>query len=322
MTSAHQWSAGALAVAAFSVSAMAQGWDYGKVEFTTTSIASNLYMLTGSPDVDPLHPDAAGGTVGVLTGPGGVLMVDAHYAQLTDKLVAAIKRISPSPIRFLVNTHVHRDHTSGDANFGKMGVTILAREELREGLAHPAPLANGSPAPAADPAGLPVVTYGMGGPVRLHMNGEIVTLIPVRAAHTGGDTMIRFEHADAVMVGDFFRGYGYPYVDPATGGTLKGVLEALDATIALANPRTRIIPGHGPITNLAALRAHRDMITAVQDKVRQMIAQGRTRQDVLAAKLTVPYDKVVPGGTLQVGGGTSADRFIDVVYSELKGGGR
>jgi cyclase len=157
-------------------------------------------MLSGSPGLDPVHPDAAGGRMGVLAGPDGIFIVDAQFAQLTDKVVAAIKRISPKPIRFLVNTHIHGDHTSGNANFGKMGVTIFAREELREGMLHPVRAAN-----VTDPARLPVVTYGRGGAVKLFMNGEIVDLIPVRAAHTGGDTMIRFENANVIMIGDFYR---------------------------------------------------------------------------------------------------------------------
>jgi len=124
----------------------------------------------------------------VLAGPGGIFMVDAQYAQLTDKVVAAIRKISSQPIRFLVNTHVHGDHTAGNANFVKMGALLFAREDLREELSRPP--AAGTAAPARDPARLPVVTYGMGDPMKLRLNGEIVDLIPVRAAHTGGDTMI------------------------------------------------------------------------------------------------------------------------------------
>ena len=161
----------------------------------------------------------------MLAGPDGIFMVDAQYAQITDKVVAAIRKISPEPIRFLVNTHVHPDHTAGNANFVKMGALLFAREELREEMLRPPA---GNPAAARDPARLPVVTYGMGDPVKLRLNGEIVDLIPVRAAHTGGDTMIRFENADVIMIGDFYRNYGYPFIDTNNGGTLKGALEALD----------------------------------------------------------------------------------------------
>jgi cyclase len=320
MKSAGRFPLGALAVVALSVSAWAQGTDYSKIDITTEKIAPNLYMLSGSAGLDPGHQDAAGGRIGVLAGADGIFMVDAQYAQLTDKVVAAIRQISPAPIRFMANTHLHIDHTGGNANFAKMGVTIFAREELREEMAHPPASANGNPAPARDPASLPVITYGLGGPVKFYMNDEIVDLIPVRAAHTGGDTMIRFENANAIMIGDFYRNYGYPYIDTSNGGSLRGALEALDATMKLAGPDTKLIPGHGTIINRADLIPYRDMILAVQEKVRQMITQGKTQQEVLAAKVTAPYDAKVPGGLLPAGAGTSADRFVAMVYSELKAG--
>ena len=240
--------AAAVAVS-LSASAQGQGIDYARIEILTEKIAPNLYMLSGSAGADPAHEDAAGGRIGVLAGPDGIFMVDAQYAQLTDKVAAAIRKISSEPIRFLVNTHVHGDHTAGNANFVKMGALLFAREELREELLRPPAPAVVNPAPARDPARLPVVTYGMGEPVKLRLNGEIVDLIPVRAAHTGGDTMIRFENADVIMIGDFYRNYGYPFIDTNNGGTLRGALEALDATMKIAGPNTRLIPGHGTIIN-------------------------------------------------------------------------
>jgi glyoxylase-like metal-dependent hydrolase (beta-lactamase superfamily II) len=312
----------ALAAAAVAVSARSQGLDYGRIEITTDQIAPNLYMLSGSAGLDPSHEDAAGGRIGVLAGPDGVLMVDAQYAELADKVAAAVRRISSAPIRFLVNTHIHRDHTGGNAKFAKMGATIFAREELREGMNGAGRSPSGNPVPVGDPAGIPVVTYGMGEPVKFHMNGEIVDLIPVRAAHTGGDTMIRFENANAIMIGDYYRNFGYPFIDINNGGSLKGMLEALDATMKIARPDTRLVPGHGTIIKRADLIPYRDMIFAIQGKVQQLIAQGKTQQDVLAAHVTSTYDSTVPGGLLPAGAGTSADRFITEVYQELKGGGR
>ena len=304
-----------------SVWAQGQGIDYAKIEILTEKIAPNLFMLSGSAGADPGHQDAAGGRIGVLAGPDGIFMVDAQYAQITDKVVAAIRKISSEPIRFLVNTHVHGDHTAGNANFVKMGALLFAREELREEMSRPlAPPATGNPAPARDPARLPVVTYGMGDPVKLRMNGEIVDLIPVRAAHTGGDTMIRFENADVIMIGDFYRNYGYPFIDTNNGGTLKGALEALDATMKLAGPNTRLVPGHGTIINRTDIVPYRDMILGVQAKVQQMIREGKSEKEVLSAKVTAPYDAKVPGGLLPAGAGTSADRFVSMVYSQLKGG--
>src|SRR5580698_747073 len=146
--------------------AQGQGIDYAKIEILTEKIGPNLYMLSGSAGADPGHEDAAGGRIGVLAGPDGIFMVDSQYAQITDKVVAAIRKISPEPIRFLVNTHVHGDHTAGNANFVKMGALLFAREELREEMLRPpAPSAAANQAPAGDPARLPVATYGMGDPV-------------------------------------------------------------------------------------------------------------------------------------------------------------
>jgi cyclase len=295
------------------------GIQYDKIEIKTDKVAPNLYMLSGSENVDPGHPDGAGGRIGVLAGPDGIFMVDAQYLQIGDKVVAAIKRIDPGPIRFLVNTHVHGDHTAGNATFAKLGAVIFAREELREGMARP-PAAN-APATARDPARLPVVTYGMGDPVRFRMNGETVELIPVRAAHTGGDTIVRFVNADVIMIGDFYRNFGYPFIDTANGGSLKGALDGLELTMKIAGPNTRLIPGHGTYINRTDIVPYRDMMLAVQARVQQLIAQGKTLQETLAAKVTSPYDAKVPGGLLPAGAaGTSADRFVSMIYSQLKGG--
>jgi cyclase len=306
-------------VAALGAGAAAQGIPYDKIEIRSEKVAPNLYMLSGSENVDPGHPDGAGGRIGVLAGPDGIFMVDAQYQQIGDKVLAAIRRIDPGPIRFLVNTHLHGDHTAGNATFAKLGAVLLAREELREGLARQAPTT--PPAPPRDPARLPMVTYGMGEPLRFRMNGETVELIPVRAAHTGGDTMIRFVNADLIMIGDFYRNFGYPFIDTNNGGSLRGALEALDLTMKAAGPNTRLVPGHGTFINRTDIIPYRDMILAVRTKVQELIGQSKTLQEVLAAKVTAPYDAKVPGGLLPAGNaGTSADRFVGMVYAQLKAG--
>jgi cyclase len=300
-----------LVAAAIPASARAQGIQYDKIEIKTDKVAPNLYMLSGSEGVDPGHPDGAGGRIGVLAGPDGIFMVDAQYLQIGDKVLAAIRRIDPGPIRFLVNTHIHGDHTAGNATFAKLGAVLLAREELREGMARQ----------QGDPARLPMITYGMGEPVRFRMNGETVELIPVRAAHTGGDTMVRFVNADVIMIGDFYRNFGYPFIDTANGGSLKGALDGLELVMKIAGPNTRLVPGHGTYINRTDIIPYRDMILGVQTRVQQLITQGRTLPEVLAAKVTAPYDAKVPGGLLPAGAaGTSADRFVSMVYSQLKGG--
>src|SRR5262245_34230072 len=303
-----------LVAAAVPAIAWAQGGiQYDKIEIKTDKVAPNLYMLSGSENVDPGHPDGAGGRIGVLAGPDGIFMVDAQYLQIGEKVLAAVKRIDSGPIRFLVNTHIHGDHTAGNATFAKLGAILLAREELREGLARQ------TGAAAADPARLPVVTYGMGDPVRFRMNGETVELIPVRAAHTGGDTMIRFVNADVIMIGDFYRNFGYPFIDVNNGGSLKGALDGLELTMKIAGPSTRLVPGHGTYINRTDIIPYRDMILAVRARVQQLIAEGKTLQEVLAAKVTSSYDAKVPGGLLPAGNaGTSADRFVSMVYAQLK----
>ena len=274
--------------------------DFSKVEIKTTKLANNLYTLEGQ-----------GGTIGVLTGPDGVFMVDSQFAPLTDKIVAAVKQISDGRIRFLVNTHVHGDHTGGNENLGKLGVVILSRPQLRARLARPTvPAANGTIPPPAPPAALPMVTYDA--PVTVNMNGEEIRLIPIPAAHTDGDTMVRFVSADVIMTGDFYRSIQFPNIDRANGGSLSGMLEGLKAVIDQAGPNTRIIPGHGPIVDRTAVAAHRDMIVALRDKVARLVQQGMTQEQVLAAKPASDFDARIQNA------GTTGDRFIGQLYGELK----
>jgi cyclase len=286
-----------LAVAPLSTSGFAQQMDFDKVQIITKQLGPNLYMLTGSSGLDPSHEDAAGGRIGVLAGPDGVLMIDSQYVQLTDKVLAAIRKINTGAIRYLVNTHIHRDHTAGNAFFAKQGAVIFAREELREGMVGLSKAPNASSNPVANPAGFPVITYGMGAPVKIRMNGEVTHFIPIRAAHTGGDTNILFENANVMFIGDFYRNYGYPYIDINNGGTLKGMIEGLDLTMKMANANTVLVPGHGTLIKRDDILPYRDMIFMVREKVQQMIAQGKSVQDVLAAKLTAAYDAKTAGGT-------------------------
>ena len=272
-------------------------------------------MLTGSGGLDPSHEDAAGGRIGVLAGPDGVLMIDSQYAQLGDKVLAAVRKISHAPIRYLVNTHIHRDHTAGNAYFAKQGAVIFAREELRDGMVRLSKAPNAASNPVANPAGFPVDHLRHGRPVKIHMNDEIVDFIPIRAAHTGGDTNIKFEKANVLFIGDFYRNYGYPFIDINNGGSLKGMIEGLDATMKSADANTSIVPGHGTLIKRDDIVPYRDMVIAVAEKVRGWSRKARAVQEVLAAKLTAPYDAKTAGGT-----DTSADRFITAVYQEVKAG--
>src|SRR5881397_3543600 len=305
------WSLAALISAALATGASAQVMDFGKVGIITEKLGPNVYMLSGSAGLDPSHEDAAGGRIGVLAGPDGVLMIDSQYVQLADKVLAAVRRIDSGPIRYLVNTHIHRDHTAGNAFFAKQGAVIFAREELRESMVKLSQAPNASTNPVANPVGFPVITYGMGAPVKIHMNDEVVHFIPIRAAHTSGDTNIKFEKANVLFIGDFYRNYGYPFIDLNNGGSLKGMIEGLDATMKSADANTKLIPGHGTIIKRDDIIPYRDMIVAVADKVSGMIAQGKSLEEVLAAKVTAPYDAKTAGGT-----DTSTTRFVTAVYQE------
>jgi cyclase len=289
-----------LAALALAGGALAQApVDYSKVQIETVKLAPNFYVLNGQ-----------GGAIGVLTGPDGILMVDSQFAPLTEKIVAAIKQVSNAPIKFLINTHVHGDHTGGNENLGKMGVTIVAREQLRYRLANPAPGANGAAGTPAPAAALPVITYDS--PLTFHMDGEDVQAIPIPKAHTDGDTLAFFPHNNVIMIGDYFRSLGYPNIDRANGGSLPGMLAGIDKAISLCNADTKVVPGHGAITDKNGLIAHRDMIIAIRDKIAPMVSQGKSLQEVVAAKPTADYDAKVPGV------GTTGERFVGQVYAELK----
>jgi cyclase len=298
------WGAMVVGLAIGTVPTHAQGQtapDFSKVEIKTTKLGNNFYTLEGQ-----------GGTIGVLAGPDGVLMVDDEFAPLSAKIATAIKQISDQPIRFLVNTHVHPDHTGGNENFGKMGAIIFAREELRDRLMHPNPSANGTPGVPAPTAALPLVTYE--GMVKLHINGEVVELMPIPRAHTDGDTMIYFPGLDIIMTGDFYRSIQYPNIDRGNGGTLNGLLDGLGVVIGLAGPNTKIVPGHGPVVGRPEVTANRDMVLAVRDRVAQLIAQGKTQDEVLAANPTSEYDARVPNSK------ETTQRFVTQLYAELKPG--
>jgi cyclase len=271
--------------------------DFSKVEIQATQLAPNFYRLEA---VGPVLV----GNAGILTGPDGVFMVDAQFAQLTDKLVAAIKKVSDGRIKFLVNTHHHPDHTSGNANIGALGAVLLSRDELRGHLA-----SGNNPTP---PAGLAVLTYK--GPVTVHMNGEDIQLIPVPNAHTDGDTMVYFPKADVLMTGDFYRSIQYPNIDRNNGGSLKGVLDGLNAIVALAKPTTKIVAGHGPVVDKTAIVANIELVTTIRTRVAALIAQGKSQDEVIAAKPLADLDARVQQA------GTTGDRFLGQVYAELKSG--
>jgi cyclase len=293
-------------------------WD--KIDIMVTEkIAPNLFILHGLQGLDLAHPDASGGRVMVLFGPDGVLMVDTQNRQVAEKTLKAIRSFTDAPIKVVVNSHIHSDHTGANAFFGRQGALIFAQENLRDEMLRPPLSASGQPAPAPDLAGVPVATYSYnaaapGAPaVTLNMNGETVDFIPMMPSHTAGDTVVRFRKANAIYIEDFYRNFGYPFADQGNGGSIKGMLDAVDLLEELAGPDTTLIPGHGTLVKKNDLLAYRAMLVDILAKVKTLRDQGKSLKDVLAANLTEPYDKITLGDTQQ-----SKDRFITEVYDEVK----
>lgn len=283
-------------------------WD--KIEMQVTEkLSPNLYLLHGSAGLDPAHPDAAGGRVAVLFGSDGVLMVDTQDPQLASKTLDAIRTFTNAPIKIVVNSHVHPDHTGGNAFFAKQGAVIFAQENLREEMLSRR---------VGDPSGVPSSTYQYGTPgapaVTIHMNGETVDFIPMMPSHTAGDTIVRFQKANAIYIEDFYRNFGYPFADQSNGGSIKGMIDAVDLIEKVAGPDTTLVPGHGTLVTRKDLLAYRAMLVDILAKVQKLRDQGKSLEEVLAANLTAPYDATTLGDTKQ-----SKDRFITEVYEELEG---
>jgi cyclase len=274
--------------------------DFSKVQIKTNRISDNFYTLEGQ-----------GGTIGVLTGPDGVLMVDSQFAPLSEKIAAAIKQLSNGePIKFLINTHVHGDHTGGNENFGKMGAIIIARAELRNRLMHPNPGANGQPGTPMPAAGLPRILYN--GVLTIPMDGEDVRVIAIPRAHTDGDSMVQFVNNNVIMTGDWYRSIQFPNIDRANGGSLTGMENAMARVIAMCDPNTKVVPGHGPMVDRNALIEYRDVLMGVHHKVAALIKEGKTEDEVVAAKPAAEFESKIKDA------GNTEDRFVRQVYAELK----
>jgi glyoxylase-like metal-dependent hydrolase (beta-lactamase superfamily II) len=293
-------------------------WEKVQI-MVTAKMSPNLFVLHGSEGLDPAHPDASGGRAMALFGPDGVLLVDTENRQVAEKTLAAIRTFTDGPIRILVNTHIHSDHTGANAFFAKQGALIFAQENLRSEMVRPPRRANGQPAPPPEGAAVPIVTYKYnpampGEPaVTFNMNGEIVDFIPMMPSHTAGDTIVRFRNANVIYIEDFYRNFGYPFADQANGGSIKGMIEAVDLFVKLAGPETTLVPGHGRLVKKNDLLAYRTMLVDMLARVTALRSQGKSLKDVLAANLTAPYDATTEGDTPE-----SKDRFITEVYDEVR----
>jgi len=292
-------------------------WD--KIDIRVTEkMSPNLFVLHGTQGLDQAHPDASGGRAMALFGPDGVLLVDSQNRQVAEKTLKAIRSFSDAPLKIMVNTHVHSDHTGGNAFFAKQGVVIYAQENLRNEMIRPGGRGNGG-GPGVDMAGAPAVTYKYnaampGEPaVTIYMNGETVDFIPMMPSHTAGDTIVRFQKADVIYIEDFYRNFGYPFADQANGGSLRGMLDAVDLIEKLAGPNTTLIPGHGTLVKKQDLLPYRAMVADILAKSKSLRDQGKSLKEVLGANLTAPYDAKTMGDTQQ-----SKDRFITEAYDEAK----
>jgi glyoxylase-like metal-dependent hydrolase (beta-lactamase superfamily II) len=252
--------------------------DPDSVNFTRQRLADGIYLLQG-----------AGGNIGVSAGKDGVFIIDDDYAPLTPKLKAAVAGVSSSPIRFVINTHKHGDHTGGNEVLGAEGAMIVAQENVRARMSVSQFYKEfNQTTPAAPVSARPIITFGES--MTLYLNGDTVDILHAKAAHTDGDAIIRFRRANIIHMGDtFFNGF-YPYIDVTSGGSMDGMIAAANQALAFCNDQTKIIPGHGPMGNKVQLIAFRDMLINVRVRIAKAKIDGMTAEQVLNANLLADLD--------------------------------
>jgi glyoxylase-like metal-dependent hydrolase (beta-lactamase superfamily II) len=273
--------------------------DFSKVEIKTTDLGDACYMLEGQ-----------GGNITVAVAKDGIIMVDGEFAPLHDKIKAAIATVSNRPVKYLVNTHFHGDHSGGNEPFAKDGATVVAQVNVRNRLA--AGTTNGLTGVKTPPAAkeaLPSDTYTNFSKIRLR--GRVADLKHVEHAHTDGDTYVWFKTANVLSTGDTFTNGRYPNIDFANGGNIKGMIAAADVYLKLVNAKTRIVPGHGPLADKAALTEYRAMLATARDRMAKLVKEGKSEDDVLAAKPFAELDAKWAPTEL------ASKNFIRVVYHSL-----
>src|SRR5438552_690327 len=273
--------------------------DFSKVEIKTTDLGDRVYMLEGQ-----------GGNITVAVADDGIIMVDGEFAPLHDKIKAAIATVSPQPIKYLVNTHFHGDHTGGNEPFAKDGAVIVADPNVKARLA--AGTTNGltgAKVPPAPEGALPTKTYTNS--TKLVLKGRVADLKHIANAHTDGDTYIWFKTANVLSTGDTFTNGRYPNIDFANGGNIKGMIAAADTYLKLTNAKSRIVPGHGPVADKKALTEYRAMLVTARDRMAKLVKDGKTEDEVVAAKPFADLDAKWAPTEL------ASKNFIRVVWHSL-----
>lgn len=272
--------------------------DMSKAEIKAQQLAPGVAVLFG-----------VGGNIGVSYGEEGTVLIDDQYAPMTPKIQAAVAGLGATPVKFLVNTHWHGDHSGGNENLGKAGAIIIAHDNVRVRMAAGGAIAGNAVAPAVK-AALPVITYADG--LKLHLNGEEIRVIHVPAAHTDGDSFIHWTKSNVIHMGDLFMlQVSFPFVDVSSGGDVRGFVTAADKVLAIANDQTKIIPGHGALATKADLQNHRNMVAGVIVKVEAGIKEGKTLDQIKAMRPADSYG-------VKADGFITADRFVETVYNILK----
>ncbi|MEO8633685.1 MAG: MBL fold metallo-hydrolase [Gemmatimonadales bacterium] len=269
------------------------------VTIRTTPVAGGVYLLQGQ-----------GGNIAASTGADGVILIDDDYAPLTDRILAAVDQLQSGRLRFVINTHWHRDHTGGNATLGGQGVLIVAHDNVRRRMSREQFIeAYDAKVPAAPSAGFPVITFT--DTLTFYFNGDTIEVFHVTSAHTDGDAVIHFRHANVIHMGDTFFNGQYPFIDYSSGGSLDGMIAAADRGLALSDDATRIIPGHGPLSTRADLRRYREMLATVRIRILSARHKGLTLEQVLNAHLLDEFNEPWGKGFL------SPEQFLTVAWKSL-----
>jgi len=273
--------------------------NFDDVQIQATAVSDGVYMLTGR-----------GGNLGLSVGDDGAFLIDDQFAPLTDKILAAIAGITDKPIKFVINTHWHGDHTGGNENMGKAGATIVDHENARKRLSvDQFSVAFNRTTPASPAGALPVITFADA--VNFHWNGENINVFHVAPAHTDGDAIIHFKKANVVHMGDTYFSGVYPYIDVSAGGSVNGLIAGVNQVLAMIDDDTKIIPGHGTLSNKSELREYRNVLETLRDRIAKLVAEGKSKEEVIAAKPTEDYDPKWGGGFMK------PDVWVGILYTSL-----